>query len=150
MPISEAAHELFDAMDTHDLDTLAAIFHDDLQLTVNDAATMDKAGVLALQKAYFDAFSDWTYNFSAAAQSDNVVTVNYAITGTHDGALDLQTLGYDIQAEATSKSIALPESTATAMFDDNGLVIAMNLQQAEGAGMVGILGQLGIEPPAVG
>ena len=80
MPISEAAHELLDAFDAHDLNTLTAIFHDDLQVTVNDAATMDKAGMLALQKAYFDAFSNWDYNFTGAEQTGNVMTLYDAVT----------------------------------------------------------------------
>jgi hypothetical protein len=149
MLISEAAHELFDAFDSHDLDILAAIFRDDLQLTVDDAA-MDKSTMLALQNAYFSAFSNWDYNFSEAEQTDNVLITKYAVTGMHDGVLDLRPLGYDIHAEPTGKSITLPTSTGKVTFDDNGLVIALTLWQAEGADLAGLLAQLDLAPPSVG
>ena len=150
MPISEAAHDLLDATDTHNLDALAMIFHEDLQFTVNGANAINKAAALALNKTYFDAFSDWNFNFTEAKQTGNVMTVKFAVTGTHDGVLDLRPLGFDIQAAPTGKTIKLPESSATVTFDDTGQVIAMNLQQAEGASMMGMLAQLGVEPPAAG
>jgi hypothetical protein len=150
MPISEAGHALLDATDDHNLDALAVIFHDDLQFTVNGANAINKAAALALNKAYFDAFSDWNFNFTEAKQIGNMMTLKFAVTGTHDGVLDLRPLGYDIQAPPTGKAIKLPESSAAITFDDNGLVTAMDLQQAEGASMMGLLAQLGVEPPAAG
>ena len=150
MPISETAHDLLDAVDAHDLESLARMLRDDLEVTINDGGSMDRAGVLARLKAYFDAFSNLDFNFSAAEQTGNRLTVTYAISGTHDGVIDLRPLGYDIQAEPTGKTINLPQSSLITVFDDDGLVLAMTLNQAEGAGMPGVLSQLNIELPSVG
>ena len=150
MPISEAAHALLDAFDTHNLDALAAIFHDKLQVMTHEVAAMDKAAMLARQQAYFDAFSNWDYHFAQARQTADVMVVNYAVTGTHDGVLDLRPLGYDIQVEPANQSISLPQSTLTVTFDPYGLVIRMQLHQGKGWDLPGVLDQLGIKPPSVG
>jgi hypothetical protein len=106
--------------------------------------------MLALLKAYFTAFSDFSFNFTEAEQTDNVVKVKYHSTGTHDGILDLTPLGIAISLEPTEQKIALPESRAEVHFSESDQVTAQIMQQAEGAAMGDLLSQLGIEMPPVG
>ena len=56
MPLSEAAHHFFEALDYHDLEALAAIYSDDFQLTGNVTQPLNQDGQMALLKAYFTAF----------------------------------------------------------------------------------------------
>ena len=77
MPLSEAAHHFFEALDYHDLEALAAIYSDDFQLTGNVTQPLNQDGQMALLKAYFTAFSDFDFNFTEAQQTDNVVRVKY-------------------------------------------------------------------------
>ncbi len=150
MPLSEAAHQFFEALDYHDLEALAAIHSDDFQLTGNVTQPLNKEGEMALLQAYFTAFSDFSFNFSEAQQTDNVVRVKYHITGTHDGPLDLSPLGIAVGVEATDQQIALPLSRVEIHLNENDQVTAQVVYQAEGAAMSDLLSQLGIEMPPVG
>lgn len=148
--LSEAAHAFFEALDYHDLEMLAAILSDDFQLTGNVTQPLDRDGMLALMGAYFTAFSDISFNFTEAEQTDKVVKVKYHVTGTHDGILDLTPLGVAISLEPTEQKIKLPESRAELHFSDSDQLRAQIAQQAEGAAMSDLLAQLGIEMPPVG
>lgn len=148
--LSEAAHEYFEALDYHDMEMLAAILSDDFQLSGNVTQPLDKDNMLALLAAYFTAFSDFSFNFTEAQQTDNVVKVKYRSTGTHNGILDLTPLGIAISLEPTEQKILLPESRAEIHFSDSDQVTAQIMQQAEGAAMADMLSQLGIEMPPVG
>jgi hypothetical protein len=149
MPIAETAHDFLDALDRHDLDTLETFLSGDFQLDGNVSRNFNKMDVLALLNAYFTAFSDFSFNFSEANQLDDVLHVKYAISGTHDGVLDLNPLGMAITVGPTGKTIALPESSSEITFNETGQVTRQVLNQAAGAAMAGLLEQLGIEAPPV-
>ena len=150
MPLSEAAHQFFEALDYHDLEALEAIHSDDFQLSGNVTQPLNKDGSLALLRAYFTAFSDFSFNFSDAQQDDLVVRVKYQVTGTHDGPLDLTPLGIAVSVEATDQTLSLPMSRAEYHFNENDQITQQIVYQAEGAGMSDLLSQLGIEMPPVG
>lgn len=149
MPISETAHEFLDALDMHDLDALDTFLSDDFRLSGNVIREFDKSAMLALLKAYFTAFSDFSFNVSEATQFDDVLNFKYSVSGTHDGTLDFTPLGISVTAEPTGKTIALPESTSEITFSASGQVIGQRLNQAEGATMTGLLEQLGVEAPPI-
>ena len=149
MPIPEAAHEFLDALDRHDLDTLDSFLSDDFRSGGNTVRDFNKMDMLALLKAYFSAFSDYAFNFSEATQRDDVLSVKYAVSGTHDGVLDLTPLGITITAEPTGKTINLPESSAEFTFDGSDKVVSQVLNQAQGATMTALLEQLGVEAPPI-
>jgi hypothetical protein len=144
MIISETAHQLFDALDAHDLDAIAAFLHDDLQVS-GSAMLLDKAQLLRLLSAYFNAFSDFDFNFTEATQDGALLRVLYAPTGTHDGRLDLNPLGIAAQVEPTYKSIALPPSAAELTFGPGGRITRWTLHEAEGATLEDLLALLGAE-----
>jgi hypothetical protein len=148
--LSEAAHMFFEALDYHDLDMLATILSDDFQLSGNVTQPLDRDGMLALMGAYFTAFSDISFNFTEAEQTDNIVKVKYHVTATHDGNLDLTPLGVAISLEPTEQKIDLPESRAEYHFSESDQLTAQIVQQAAGAAMSDLLSQLGIEMPPVG
>lgn len=149
MPISEAAHEFLDALDMRDLVAIEAFLSEDFQLGGNINHPMGKGSMLALLNAYYTAFSDFAFNFADATQFDEVLNVNYAITGTHDGPLDFTPLGIQLRVEASGTAIAMPQSASEITFNEAGQVVSQVLTQAEGATMTGLVALLGAElPPA--
>jgi hypothetical protein len=149
MPISETAHEFLDALDTHNLAAVEAFLSGDFQLGGNVTRDLNKMDTLALLNAYFTAFSDFSFNFSAASQTGSVLQAKYAISGTHDGVLDLNPLGMAITVEPTGKAVALPESSVEITFNNAGQVVRQTMNQAAGAAMADLLAQLGVEAPPI-
>ena len=150
MPITEAAHQFFDALDFHDLAALERILSDDFQYSGNVTQVLDKRGTLALYQAYFTAFSDFEFHFNDAQQKGPSLRVKYQISGTHDGILDLTPLGIAVGVEPTDQTISLPESASEISFNESNQVTAMVMHQAEGASLADMLSQLGIEMPPLG
>ena len=150
MPISETAHELFDALDRHDLEAVTAYLRDDFQVSGNVTRPLDKTTYLALLKAYFAAFSDYDFNFSEAAQTGDKLRVKFTVTGTHDGTLDLTPLDIPVTLEATNQRIVLPVSVADLTFDDNDQVESLVMHQAAGGTLNDLVTLLGAETPLHG
>ncbi|MBZ0299775.1 MAG: nuclear transport factor 2 family protein [Anaerolineae bacterium] len=146
MPISETAHQLFDAFDRHDLTVIGAYLRGDFKLTGN-ADPLNKQGLLNLLAAYFKAFSDFDFNFTEAQEHDHVLRARYAVHGTHDGTLDLNPAGIPVIIPATGKKLALPQSSAEFTFDEDGLVAGLVLHQVPGAALADLVTALGATLP---
>lgn len=150
MPISETAHEFLDALDSHDMVAIEAFLADDFQLSGNVTQPLTKQGMLALLRAYFDAFSDFDFHFSEATEDQKGLRLKYAITSTHDGPLDLEQVGIPLKVEPTRKTAELPESSMEITFNEQGQVSRMVMNQAQGAAMTDLVAQLGAELPQDG
>ena len=150
MPISETAHEFLDALDSHDMVAIEAFLTDDFQLSGNVTQPLTKQGMLALLRAYFDAFSDFNFNFAGAAEENKVLHLKFAITSTHDGPLDLEQVGIPLKVEPTKKTASLPESSMDIKFNDQDQVSSITMNQAQGAAMTDLVAQLGAELPSTG
>lgn len=75
----------------------------------------------------------------------NVVRVTNQLTGTHTNDFDLSAMGLGV-FPATGKSISNPEEQGETTVKDNKIT-SVHINAVEGGGLMGILKQLGVEPP---
>lgn len=94
---------------------------------------------------FLKGIPDWNFNAKVIGEEANVVHVTAHVTGTHTGELDLSALGLGV-IPATGKSIALPESKGRLTFDGDRIV-NFHIDPAHGAGVPGILAQIGASMP---
>ena len=99
-------------------------------------------GVSASLKA---AFPDLDYQFKIESVNGNVVNITAQLKGTHKGNLDLSAMNMGV-IPATNKSfVAAKEHGKVTVQGDK--VKSLANEPTEGAGMMAILGQLGVEMP---
>ena len=149
MPISEAAHELLDALDFRDRNALARLFAADFRCSGTVSALLGRGRALAVLDICAAAFSDFSFNFTEAREQAGVLRLRYALSGTHDGPLDLYPLGIPLQLPPTGTILRLPVSAATVTFNSSGEVSNLFLQVAAGAGPGDMITRLGGTLPPV-
>ncbi len=149
MPISEAAHELLDALDFRDRNALAKLFAADFRCSGTVSALLGRGRALAVLDICAAAFSDFSFNFTEAREQAGVLRLRYALSGTHDGPLDLYPLGIPLQLPPTGTILRLPASAAAVTFNSSGEVSDLFLQVAAGAGPGDMITRLGGTLPPV-
>lgn len=93
------------------------------------------------------AFPDLNYQFKIENVTGNLVHIAAELKGTHKGNLDLTAMGMGV-IPATNKSFAAKHEHGEATVQD-GKVKTWAMQKTEGAGVMAILGQLGVKVPAM-
>ena len=93
------------------------------------------------------AFPDLDYQFNTDGASGDTVNISAQLRGTHKGALDLTAMHLGL-IPATGKSFKAAREHGKAMVHD-GKVTSLALEPTEGAGLMAILGQLGVKVPAM-
>ena len=93
------------------------------------------------------AFPDLNYQFKIESVEGDKVNISAELKGTHSGNLDLTAMGMGV-IPATNKSFAAKHEHGEASVQD-GKVKTWAMKPTEGAGLMAILGQLGIKPPTM-
>lgn len=94
---------------------------------------------------FLNAFPDWNFNAKIEREDEDFVYIRAHVTGTHRGDLDLSAMGMGV-IPTTGKAIGLPESKGQLTFEGNKIA-NMHFDLTEGAGIPGILAQLGVSKP---
>jgi hypothetical protein len=94
-----------------------------------------------------DAFPNLDYHFMVESVNGDTAQVSAELSGTHKGTLDLTSMHMGT-IPATNKSFTAAHEHGKAKVQ-NGKVISLTFEPIEGAGLMAILGQLGIEVPAM-
>lgn len=100
-----------------------------------------KQSAIPFQKA----FPDWNFNAAIEREEEDAVHITVHVTATHMGDLDLSGLGMGV-IPATGKVIAMPESKGRLTFRGDKIA-NLDIDMVEGAGIPGILTQLGVSKP---
>jgi hypothetical protein len=77
----------------------------------------------------------------------NVVHFTNQLAGTHTGDLDLSFMGMGV-IPATGRSFSMARENGESVIAD-GYVVSTHVQPTEGAGLMAILHQLGVEVPGM-
>jgi hypothetical protein len=93
------------------------------------------------------AFPDLNYQFKIERVDGNTVHITAQLKGTHSGALDLNAMGMGV-IPATNKAFAAKLEHGESTVQD-GKVKTWAMQKTEGAGIMAILGQLGVKVPTM-
>jgi len=93
------------------------------------------------------AFPDLDYHFHVHSVEGDVVNIAAELKGSHHGDLDLTAMGMGV-IPATHKSFAAAHEHGKVTVKD-GKVTAWATEATQGAGLMAILGQLGVKPPGM-
>jgi len=93
------------------------------------------------------AFPNLDYQFKIESVDGNKVHISAQLKGTHSGDLDLTAMNMGV-IPATNKSFAAAHEHGEATVQD-GKVKTWAMHPTEGAGLMAILGQLGVKVPAM-
>jgi hypothetical protein len=93
------------------------------------------------------AFPDLNYRFKIESVDGNVAHISGELSGTHKGALDLTSMHMGT-IPASGKSFKAAHEHGKVTVRD-GKVTAWAMEPTEGAGLMAILGQLGVKVPSM-
>ena len=93
------------------------------------------------------AFPDINYQFKTVSADGNTVQISAQLKGTHKGSLDLSAMGLGV-IPPTNKTFAATLEHGELSVQD-GKVKTWAMKPTEGAGIMAILGQLGVKTPAM-
>ena len=129
------------AVDTNDIDALAALVHDDFRIEGAGVSGIGKREFVAVMKAQLDAFPDYSENPSDISEdaSGDVVHFVAHVSGTQDGPLAFPG---QKPIPATGRHFQLPPEPAWVKVKD-GKLFLYHVEAVPGGGVEGILSQLG-------
>ena len=93
------------------------------------------------------AFPDLNYQFKIVSVDGNTANITAQLKGTHKGDLDLTAMHMGV-IPATNKSFNAALEHGKVRVRDGKITSLMN-EPTEGAGLMAILGQLGVKVPAM-
>ncbi len=140
--VFKAGLAAFEARDSKKVDGLIA---DDFQLSGPTPQPLGKHEFVGLQSALIAAMPDWKFNASDFKEEGDKVMAKFHISGTQTGSLSLPALGIQSFA-ATGKHVQLPYENLTATIK-NGKLTRFESDNAKGAGVAGVLAQIGAPMP---
>jgi ketosteroid isomerase-like protein len=133
----------FAAFAKKDMEAVGELLADDV---IFDATNLPnpliKAQILGFYRTLHAAFPDIQFNYRAENVGDGTATLIYQLTGTHTEVLKLTAMGMKDFAP-TGKSFSLPDD-AYKMTIKDGKVTHVAVDPPEGAGLGGVLVQLGL------
>ena len=145
MDAVEATKKLFALIESRETGAAAELLSDDFTFSGPVPDPINGAAWLGLHDRLNDAFSDFSFNLRDAQQVGDAAQVTLQLSGTHSSELDLSALDMP-NVPATGKSFELPpESTTVTMEGEK--ITSIRVAAVEGGGVMGILSQLGVEPP---
>lgn len=145
MDTQELAKALEAAFAAKDLDAVAGYLSDDFQFSGPTPEPVGKGPYIGLTKAMLAAFPDINYNARATSVEGDVIKTTSQLTGTHTADLDLTPMGMGV-IPPTGKSFSNPVEAGEMRVKD-GKVVSWEIERTEGGGLVGILAQIGVQPP---
>ena len=102
---------------------------------------------LGVSKSLKTAFPDLDYQFKIENVNGNVVNITAQLKGTHKGNLDLSAMDMGVIPPTNKSFVAAREHGKVTVQGDK--VKSLANEPIEGAGLMAILGQLGVKVPAM-
>ena len=94
-----------------------------------------------------DAFPNLDYHFKVESVDGETAHISAELSGTHSRELDLTSMHMGV-IPATGKSFKAAHEHGQAMLRDRK-IISWTMEPTDGAGLMAILGQLGVKVPAM-
>ena len=133
------------AFEARDMKKIDGLISDDFKLAGPVPQPIGKHEFVGLQNALTAAMPDWKFNASDFKEQGDQVMAKVHISGTQTASLSLPALGIQSFA-ATGKHVQLPYEELTATVK-NGKLTRLESDHAKGAGVAGVLAQLGVAMP---
>ena len=146
MEPQEVAEAFVSAFNAGNYDESAAYLSEDFTFSGPVPEPIGAQEWIGMAKAMKAGIPDLDFHMHTSGADGNVVNTGSQLTGTHSADLDLSPLGLGV-ISATGKSFETPHETGSLTVEGDKIA-AYHVEVAEGGGLMGILAQLGVEPPA--
>jgi predicted ester cyclase len=147
MTSQETVQALMDSVQRGDFDRAGTLLADNFRFKGLIPRSISGRTWLKMSTSLRLAFTSLQYNFKVNGADGNIVTSTSQMSGNHRGAIDLTGLRMGvISATNRTFSTALENNKITVK---NGKVSSWVVEPTEGAGLMAILGQLGVKLPAM-
>jgi hypothetical protein len=147
MTSQETVQALMDSIQRGDFDMAKTLISDDFRFKGMVPRSISGRTWLRMSTSLRLAFTGLKYNFKVHGTDGNIVNTTSQLSGNNRGAFDLTGLRMGV-ISATNKnfSTAVENNKITVK---NGKVSSWVVEPTEGAGLMAILGQLGVKLPAL-
>lgn len=144
MTSQETVQALMDSIQRGDFDRAKTLISDDFRFKGMIPRSISGRTWLKMGTSLRLAFTALNYNFKVNSTDGNIVNSTTQMSGNNRGAIDLTGLRMGV-VSATNRnfSTAVENNKITVK---NGKVSSWVVEPTEGAGLLAILGQLGVKP----
>lgn len=143
----ETVQAFMDSIQKGDFENARTMLAEDFQFSGPVPEPINAEAWLGMSASLKTAFPDLDYHFKVIGAEGNVVRSTAQLSGTHSGAFDLTGMNMGV-IPATNKTFsARVEKTKVTVKGDK--IASWAVEPTDGAGLKAILGQLGVELPAM-
>jgi predicted ester cyclase len=128
-----------------DFDKARSLLSDDFQFSGPIPNPINAEEWLGMTASMRTAFPDLNYNFKILSEEGDVVNTTSQLSGTHRGSFDLTNMDMGV-IPATNKTFSVGLENSKVTVRDNKIT-SWAVKPTEGAGVMAILEQLGVEMP---
>jgi len=145
MDPKKTTQSLMNAIQGADFERAKSLLTDDFMFSGPIPEPVNGPAWLGVSKSLKAAFPDLDYHFKIEGVDGNVVNITAQLKGTHKGSLDLTAMGMSIIPPTNKSFVAAQEHGKVTVQGDK--VKSLANEPTEGAGLMAILGQLGVKTP---
>jgi predicted ester cyclase len=143
----ETVQALMDAVQKGNFESAKTMLADDFQFSGPVPEPINKEAWLGMSASLKAAFPDLDYHFKVIGAEDDVVRSTTQLSGTHSGSFDLTNMNMGV-IPATHKAFSAKLEKTKVTVRENKIT-SWAVELTEGAGLMAILGQLGVEPASM-
>ncbi|MGB7876331.1 MAG: ester cyclase [Anaerolineales bacterium] len=147
MDTKATVQALMDAIQSGDFEKAKTLFADDFKFSGPVPEPISGEAWIGMSVSLKNAFPDLDYQFKIESVDGDTANISSELKGTHKGDFDLTAMDMGV-IPATGKSFkAAHEHGKVSVRDGN--ITAWAMEHTEGAGLMAILGQLGVKTPSM-
>ena len=147
MDTKETVQSLIDAIQMGDFKRAKSLLSNDFKFSGPVPEPISADAWMGMSASLKAAFPDLDYQFKIEGVNGDTANISADLRGTHKGNLDLTAMHMGV-IPATGKSFKAAHEHGKATLRD-GKITAWTMEPTEGAGLMAILGQLGVKIPAI-
>lgn len=143
----ETVQALMDAVQKGDFEDAKSMLTDDFQFSGPVPEAINAEAWLGMSASLKTAFPDLDYHFKISGADGDVVKSTSQLSGTHSGSFDLTNMNMGVIPPTNKAFSAKIEKTKVTVKDNK--ISLWAVEPTDGAGLMAILGQLGVKPVSV-
>ena len=147
MDTKATVQSLMDAVQMSDFEIAQDTLANDFQFSGPVPEPISGPAWMGMSASLKTAFPNLNYQFKIEGVDGNTAHISAQLKGTHTGTLDLSAMGLGV-IPPTNKAFAIAHEKGEVSVQD-GKVKTWAMKGTEGAGIMAILGQLGVKMPAM-
>jgi predicted ester cyclase len=147
MDTKATVQSLMDAIQMGNFEKAKSLFADNFKFSGPVPEPISGEAWLGMSASLKAAFPDLDYQFKIESVDGDTANISAELKGTHKGDFDLTAMNMGV-IPATGKSFHAAHENGIARLRD-GKISAWEMEGTEGAGLMAILGQLGVKIPAM-